>query len=140
MAVFRCPNCNGWIKLPNVYQYEHNTKIECFKCSTEIYITGNKRKKLSLTKSSEVFDKTPKTNPKNPNSIVNRIIALGKHFVRFLAKIFGLYAGELLENLKNIENGVNEFKDIMSYNDYFTGYDLESWHEKYSEYHQYLDT
>ena len=129
MAAFRCPSCNGWLKFPNVYQYKNNAKTKCVKCSADLYIIGNRRKKLSLTASYQ-----------NPNSIVKRIIALGKQFVRFLAKLFGLSAEELLENLENIEKAVNEFKSYLSYDEYFNGFDMETWKNKYSEYHQFLDT
>jgi len=129
MAAFRCPSCNGWLKFPNVYQYKNNAKTKCVKCSADLYIIGDRRKKLSLTASYQ-----------NPNSIVKRIIALGKQFVRFLAKLFGLSAEELLENLENIEKAVNEFKNYLSYDDYFTGSAYEKWYEKYIKYHQYVHT
>ena len=53
MAIFNCLSCSGLIKISQAYKYKNNSKINCPKCSSELFLIGkeNKRKKLSYNPS-----------------------------------------------------------------------------------------
>ena len=53
MAILNCLSCSGLIKISQVYKYKNNTKINCPKCSTALFLIGkeNERKKLSYNPS-----------------------------------------------------------------------------------------
>ena len=60
MAILNCLSCSGLIKISQVYKYKNNSKINCPKCSTALFLIGkeNEQKKLSYNPSGSGTEKS----------------------------------------------------------------------------------